>query len=157
MCGLIRFTHFITNQYSADTVLVTHRCLRNHERVHYPSKFQSEPADGIYGLIDQDLILDHDWLRVCETTLKEKSGAEMNTLVMGARYARVAALYLNTGGDPRILPMTSLYNGSTVEPFSCPQDGNWYHFGQGYHFFSQNDYLKKKKPFWLHFFFSVGK
>ncbi len=45
----------------------THGCLRNHKRVHYPSKFQTKPIDGIHELVVQDLILDHDWLRLCET------------------------------------------------------------------------------------------
>ncbi len=46
---------------------VAHGCLRNHKRVHYSSKFQLEPTDGIHGLImmGQDLILDHQSLRVC--------------------------------------------------------------------------------------------
>ncbi len=44
---------------------VTNGFLRNHKRVHYSSKFQLEPIDGIHGLMGQDLILDHQSLRVC--------------------------------------------------------------------------------------------
>ena len=42
----------------------TYWLLRNHTRVHYCSKFLLEPLDGIHGLMGQDLILDHNWIRV---------------------------------------------------------------------------------------------
>ncbi len=75
MCGLIRLTHFSTIQ---DTV--TNGCLRNHKRVHYPSKFQPKPIDGIHGSMVQDLILDHDWLRLCETR-----GDMFDTIYLGTK------------------------------------------------------------------------
>ncbi len=37
---------------------VTNGCLRNHKRVHYSSKFQLEPTDGVYELLVQGPILD---------------------------------------------------------------------------------------------------
>ncbi len=65
---------------------VTHGCLRNHKRVHYPSKFQLELTDGIHGLVGQDLILDHQSLRVYTLHRWAKSGQYMTAVLYGKPY-----------------------------------------------------------------------
>ncbi len=80
-----------TLDQGSDFVSITHWLLRNQTRVHYSSRFQLEPTDGVHRLMGQDLILDHDWLRTFIVLFRRHvDGSKQRQLRSDRKKSRVA-------------------------------------------------------------------